>query len=145
MVFKSMLAGIAVAVMAAGPVLAADCQLPAEAQPGKAISSQCKACHTFDASKPKGPVGPNLHDVYGEKAGTQKEFKYSEAIQAANAKGLEWTDDKLVQYLADPKAFLTSVNGSELKNLMAFNLKDEGKRKDIVAFLKAIKGKPECN
>jgi cytochrome c len=146
MFFKSMVAGMAVAVIAAGSAFAAECTLPADAASGKTISNQCKTCHVFEADKPSRPTGPNLHDIYGDKAGTRKDFpKYSEAITAANAKGLVWSEDKIFAYLADPKAFFTAFNGTELKHGMFFSLKDEAKRKDVIAFLKAIKGKPECN
>jgi cytochrome c len=146
MFFKSMVSGLAVAVIAAGSAFAAECTLPADANDGKTVSNQCKSCHVFEADKPSRPTGPNLHDIYGDKAGTRKDFpKYSEAMQGANAKGLVWTEDKIFDYLADPKAFLTTVNGAELKHGMFFNLKDDAKRKSVIAFLKAIKGKPDCN
>ncbi|MDR3438779.1 hypothetical protein [Telmatospirillum sp.] len=146
MLLKSMMAGLAVAVVAAGTAAAAECVLPADAQPGKAVSAQCKSCHIFEADKPSRPTGPNLHDVFGRKAGTRADFpKYSEGMQGASAKGLVWTDDKIIEYLADPKAFLAKVNGADVKHAMFFQLKDEQKRKDMVAFLKAIKDKPECN
>ncbi|HLN24998.1 MAG TPA: cytochrome c family protein [Patescibacteria group bacterium] len=146
MFFKSMVAGMAVAVIAAGSAFAAECTLSADATDGKTISNQCKTCHVFEADKPSRPTGPNLHDIFDDKAGTRKDFpKYSEAITAANAKGLVWTEDKLFAYLADPKAFFTAYNGAELKHGMFFSLKDDAKRKDVIAFLKAIKGKSECN
>ncbi|HVI49934.1 MAG TPA: hypothetical protein VM661_01845 [Candidatus Sulfotelmatobacter sp.] len=147
MFFKSMLTGIAVAVVAAGSAFAADCSLPADAQNGKTVSNQCKSCHVFEADKPSRPTGPNLHDVFGEKAGTRKDYpSYSPAVSAASAKGLVWTEDKLSDYLADPKAFLAAVTGNpDLKHGMYFNVKDDQKRKDVIAFLKAIKGKAECN
>jgi len=146
MFFKSMLSGIAVAIVAAGSAYA-DCTLPADATNGKMVSNQCKSCHVFEADKPSRPTGPNLHDVYGEKAGTRKDFpSYSPAIIAANVKGLTWTDDKLDAYLTDPKAFLAAVTGNpDLKHGMYFNVKDDQKRKDVISFLKAIKGKAECN
>ena len=146
MLFKSMMTGMVVAMIAAGSAFAAECTLPADAANGKIVSNQCKSCHVFEADKPSRPTGPNLHDIYGDKAGSRKDFpKYSEAMTAANAKGLVWTDDKIFAYLADPKAFLTAVNGSEMKHGMFFNLKDDEKRKDVIAFLKAIRGKSECN
>ena len=146
MFFKSMAAGLAVAVIAAGSAAAAECTLPADAQAGKTVSNQCKSCHIFEADKPSRPTGPNLHDVFGRKAGTRTDFaKYSEGMQGASAKGLIWTEDKILDYLTDPKAFLAKVNGAEVKHAMFFQLKDEQKRKDLIAFLKAIKDKPECN
>lgn len=146
MFVKSMVAGMAVALIAAGSALAAECSLPPDAQAGKTVSNQCKSCHEFQADKPSRPTAPNIHDIYGEKAGQRKDFtKYSEGMQGAAANGLVWTDANIMEYLADPKVFLAKVNGKDVKHAMFFNLKDEQKRKDMIAFLKAIKGKPECN
>jgi cytochrome c len=145
MFLKSMVAGLAVAIIAVGSAAAADCTLPADAQAGKTVSNMCKACHVFDASKAS-TVGPNLHDVFGRKAGTRSDFtKYSDGMKGASAKGLVWTDDKIFEYLADPKAYLTKVNGADAKAAMVFTLKDEQKRKDVINFLKAIKDQPACN
>lgn len=147
MIFKSMLTGLAVALVSFGAASAAECTLPADAQNGKMVSNQCKSCHVFEADKPSRPTGPNLHDVFGDKAGIRKDYpSFSPAIAAASAKGLTWTEDKLNDYLTDPKAFLAAVTGNpDLKHGMYFNVKDEQKRKDVIAFLKAIKGKAECN
>ena len=146
MLFKTFMAGLALATLAAGSAVAAECSLPAEAQAGKAVSNQCKSCHVFDANKPSLPAAPNIHDIFGDKAGTRKDFPgYSEGMQGATAKGLVWTEANLIEYIGDPKAFLSKINGVDVKHKMFFSLKDEQKRKDVVAFLKAIKGKPECN
>lgn len=139
------IASIAGALLA-GSAFAADCALPADAQPGKSVSNQCKACHVLDADKPSRATGPNLHDVYGWVAGSRSDFQnYSEGMKGAHDKGITWDDDNLFQYIGDPKAFLDKVNGKEVKHAMFFQIKDEQKRKDVIAFLKAIKGKPECN
>ena len=83
---------------------------------------------------------------FGRKAGTRSDFtKYSDGMKGASAKGLVWTDDKIFEYLADPKAYLTKVNGADAKAAMVFTLKDEQKRKDVINFLKAIKDQPACN
>jgi cytochrome c len=146
MVFKPMIVGMAIVVIAAGSAFAAECSLPADAQAGKTVSNQCKSCHVLEAGKPSRPTGPNIHDIYGDKAGGRSDFaKYSEGMQGAAAKGLVWTDANLFEYLNDPKVFLDKVNGHDVKHAMFFSLKDEQKRKDMIAFLKAIKGKPECN
>jgi cytochrome c len=146
MFLKSLAAGLTVAIVTAGAVSAAECSLPAEAQAGKAVSNQCKSCHVFEADKPSRPTAPNIHDVYGATPASRKDFpKYSEGMLGAAAKNATWTDAALTEYLGDPKAYLTKVNGGDVKHAMFFQLKDEQKRKDIVAFLKAIKGHPECN
>jgi cytochrome c len=145
MIIRSLAAAAALLCMAAVPALA-DCALPADAVPGKSVSNVCKACHVFEADKPSRATGPNLHDVYGSPAAGRDDFKaYSEGMTGAKAKGVVWSDDTLFDYIGDPKGFLDKVNGGEVKHAMLFQLRDDQKRKDIIAFLKAIKGKPECN
>jgi len=135
----------AVTLLSAAPAFA-DCALPADAQAGKTATAVCKACHVFEADKPSRATGPNLHDVYGATAGSRADFaKYSEGMLGAKAKGTVWNDDTLFAYIGDPKAFLDQVNGKEMAHAMAFKLADEQKRKSVIAFLKEIKGKAECN
>jgi cytochrome c len=111
---------------------AADCPTP------PALSA-CKACHALEPGKPSRVTGPNLTGVPGQPAMHSADFKgYSPAMKAAQAKGLIWTDDNLMAYIADPKGFLTQFNGEALKNAMAFQLKDEAKRKAAVEGLKTI-------
>jgi cytochrome c len=146
MIRYTMVAGTVLAVLAFAAPALADCALPPEAAPGKTVSAVCKACHVLEADKPSKTTGPNLHEVYGSPAGSRDDFKtYSEGMLGAKAKGTTWTDDNLFAYIGDPKGFLDTVNGKEVKHGMLFMLKDEQKRKDLIAFLKAIKGKPECN
>ncbi len=142
---KSMALGSALMTAILGGTAAADCVLPAEAQAGKADAILCKTCHEFDAAKPSKTTAPNLHDVFGSTAASRKDFKYSEAMRAASDKDLVWTDTTLFDYLADPKVFLTTFNGAEYEHLMKFRVVDEQKRRDVIAYLKAIKGKPACN
>ncbi len=124
----------------------ADCTLAPDAQAGKSAANACRACHVFEADKPSRVTGPNLHDVYGSTAGSRADFtRYSEGMLGAKAKGISWNDETLSDYLTDPKAFLDKTNGKDVPHNMAFKLADEQKRKDVVAFLKAIKGKAECN
>jgi cytochrome c len=146
MFLKSLLAGLAAAAVITGAASAAECVLPADAQAGKAVSNQCKSCHVFEADKPSRPTAPNIHDVFGSVPASRKDFpKYSEGMMGAAAKNAVWTEAALTEYIADPKAYLAKVNGADVKHAMFFQLKDEQKRKDVVAFLKAIKGHPECN
>lgn len=140
------IAAAAAAILLGALPAYADCALPADAQAGKTVTAVCKACHVFEADKPSRATGPNLHDVYGATAGSRADFaKYSEGMLGAKEKGTVWNDDTLFAYIGDPKAFLDKVNGKELAHAMAFKLADEQKRKDVIAFLKAIKGKAECN
>lgn len=110
----------------------ADCPIPPSL-------NQCKACHSVEPGKPSRATGPSLVGVPGEAAMHAADFKgYSEAMKAAQGKGLTWSDENLMNYLADPKAFLAGFNGAPMKNAMMFQLKDEAKRKAAVEGLKTI-------
>lgn len=143
--FKSLLAGLTAAALSAGAVSAAECTLSPEAQSGQAVSKQCMSCHIFQADAPSRPTAPNIHEVFGAMPAGRKDFAYSEGMIGASAKGAAWTEAALFDYLADPKAYLNKINGAEVKHKMYYQLKDEQKRRDVIAFLKAIKGKAECN
>lgn len=136
---KSLVAGLALAMAFAGSAFASECKFEGDAAAGKTAANACKGCHLFDAGKPSRPTGPNLSGVYGTKAGTVADFtKYSDAMKAASAK-VTWDDKSLDAYIADPKAFLASVNGQDLKHAMIFQEKNDDKRKNVVAYLKALK------
>lgn len=131
---KSIPMGLATGLLLVSGIGAAmaDCPTP----PGLAA---CKACHVLEPGKPSRATGPNLVGVHGQPAMHATDFKgYSEGIKAAQAKGLTWTDENLMKYLLDPKAFLNEFNGEAVKNAMAFRIKDEAKRQAAVDGLKTI-------
>ncbi len=138
MSFKSILAGLTLAVAFTGSAVAAECNFTGDAAEGLKVSNQCKSCHIFEAGKPSRPTGPNLAAVAGAKAGSTDYAKYSEGMKAAAGKGLVWDEAKIAAYVQDPKAFLTSVNGSEMKHGMFFQLKDAAKAKQVAAYLGAL-------
>jgi cytochrome c len=126
------LAGVVVVAGLTGTAAVADCPTPAGLTP-------CKTCHVLEPGKPSRGTGPNIVGIPGQKALHAADFKgYSEAMKAASAKGLTWTDDNLMAYIADPKGFLASFNGQALKNAMTYQQKDEAKRKAAVEGLKTI-------
>ncbi|WP_374307516.1 cytochrome c family protein [Dongia sp.] len=101
--------------------------------------NQCKTCHALEPGKPSRATGPSLHGIPGQAAMHSADFKgYSEAMKAAQAKGLTWSDENIFNYLADPKAFLNGLNGQPLKNAMMFQMKDETKRKAAIEGLKTM-------
>lgn len=97
---------------------------------GKTTFALCRSCHTLTPGGPNS-TGPNLHGVFGRTAGTQEGFKYSDAVRNA---GFKWDAEKLDAWLANPKTFLPG-------NRMTFvGLKDEQKRRDLIAYLKVETG-----
>lgn len=105
---------------AATPVRAADLGA------GQKIFARCRICHTTAAGAPS-TVGPNLHGLFGRKAGSLPGFDYSPAMKAS---GVTWNADTLTKYLRDPRGFIPG-------NRMAFpGIENDAELADLVAYLK---------
>jgi cytochrome c len=97
---------------------------------GKSKLNLCRSCHTFTDGGPNG-VGPNLYRVFGRKAGSKPNFKYSDAVKKA---GFYWDADHLDQWLTKPKDFIPGTK-------MTFQgLPDANDRRDLIAYLKVLTG-----
>lgn len=97
---------------------------------GKQKFGMCRSCHTI---VPGGAnmTGPNLHGVFGRKAGEVASYKYSDAVKNA---GFVWDADHLDKWLAEPRTFLPGTK-------MSFaGLKDPKDRVDLIAYLKVETG-----
>ena len=109
-----------IGIIQTGPACAAD------AAAGKSLFARCQMCHTLD---PNGPtmLGPNLHGLFGRKAGSLPGFNYSAAMKES---GVVWDDGTLAKYLRDPKHFIPG-------NHMAFpGLTSDAELADLLAYLK---------
>lgn len=97
-----------------------------DAEKGKRLFNRCKACHNLTAAgRPR--MGPNLDNLFGRAAGSSEGYKYSKALAEAD---FVWTESKVDEWLAKPKAFLPG-------NKMAFaGLRKEQDRKDLMAYLR---------
>ena len=69
----------------------------------------CRFCHTVEAGGPH-LVGPNLHLIFGQRAGTVPNFTYSTALSDAGRKGLVWTDERIAWFIADPQKHLPGTS-----------------------------------
>lgn len=95
---------------------------------GETLFRACKACHQIGAGATH-RVGPHLNDLNGRTAGQLGGFRYSDAMQAAGADGLIWTDKTLDAFLEAPKSYIP-------KTKMSYRgMKDAKDRADLVAYL----------
>jgi cytochrome c len=79
-------------------VRAADCNM---AEGAKLFQEQqCAGCHTFVADD-FDKSGPNLHGVFGRKAGTATFADYSDALKKS---GVAWDGPALDRWIANPAA-----------------------------------------
>jgi cytochrome c len=110
---------VAVTLAAAGTARA-----DGDAARGEKKFEECAACHKIEPGE--NTVGPSLHGVFGRKAGTLADFRYSPALKRS---GITWTAQTLDAYLADPQKAIPA-------NRMPYaGLADAGDRADLIAYL----------
>jgi cytochrome c len=99
--------------------------LPPSAERGAELWAKCRACHTVEKGG-RNIVGPNLHGVFGRRAGVLPNYNYSPAMRNA---GLVWNDETLDKYLA---ATVDYLPGTKMYGGLA--IKQD--RLDLIAWLK---------
>ena len=96
----------------------------ADTEAGQKAFAKCKICHAVEAGG-RNTAGPNLHGIFGRKAGTLDGFSYSAAMKNS---GIVWDDESMAKYLRDPRgsmpgnkmAFPGVKNDEEMANLLAY-------------------------
>ena len=116
---KSM--SVAAAVLIAATRLAC---ADGDAARGEKRFEECVACHALE--KGKESVGPDLHGVFGRKAGEVGDFRYSPALKRS---GIVWSEQTVDTFIADPQAVIPG-------NRMPFaGIPDASARADLIAYL----------
>ncbi len=120
---------IILAGMVAGPVLGQS------VDNGEKTFKRCASCHKVGPDAKNG-VGPVLTGVVDRAAGSFEGYRYSKSMRAAGAAGLVWSQENIVEYIANPTAFLrVFLDDKKAKAKMTFKLKAEDDRRDVVAYL----------
>lgn len=103
---------------------------PPSLERGAELWGKCRACHTIE---PKGRniVGPRLHGIFGRKAGSVADYRYSEVMKKS---AVVWTEQTLDAYLAATQDFMPG-------NKMYGGLAIAQDRVDLIAWLKQAAGK----
>lgn len=113
-----------------------------DAANGEKLFKRCASCHMVGEGA-KNKVGPVLNDLFGRTAGGLEGYKYGPSIVAAGEAGLVWNADEVFEYLADPRKYLRAkLEDKKAKSKMAFKLKKEDDRKDVIAYLMQFSSAP---
>ena len=78
-----------------------------DAARGEKKFEECAACHKIAPGEDN--VGPSLHGVFGRKAGTLADFRYSPALKRS---AITWTPQTMDEFVADPQ----KIEDSEVSN-----------------------------
>lgn len=105
--------------------LASEPWVSADPASGARLAQMCRACHTLGAGEPA-LLGPNLHGMFGRRAGSIPGYDYSQALRQAD---FTWTPRALDAWLARPAQFLPG-------NRMTFaGVTDPADRANLIAYL----------
>ncbi len=102
---------------------------------GEKIYRECKRCHQIGAEA-KHRIGPHLNGIFGRKAASHEQFRYSKALVRAGEGGLEWHADTLDAFLENPRDVASGTRMSYP------GLKDAQDRIDLIAYLRTFSDNP---
>ena len=128
-------AGSAAPAAPAGPEPIAGLMANASADAGKAKTTQCAACHSFDKGGPN-RIGPNLWGVVNSPIAEDRGgFAFSSAL-SAKGKGQTWTLDNLNAWLWKPQTF---ASGTKMTFIGLPKAED---RANVIAYLNSQSDSP---
>ena len=91
------------------------------------FNNACRTCHTVKDGDNR--LGPNLHALIGRKAGSLKNYGYSESMAKS---GVTWDKATLDRFIANPDAV---VSGNNMKPYGGLSSAQD--RAKIIAYLEA--------
>jgi cytochrome c2 len=103
------------------------CAQQGDAARGEQKFVECAACHSIE--KGVNNVGPTLAGIFGRKAGTLADYRYSASMRKS---GITWTPQTLDQYIADPQ------NRIPANRMPYAGLPDAAARADLIAYLEKV-------
>jgi cytochrome c len=124
------LAAAALALIA-GTATAAGTAQAGDAKAGEAIYSRCLACNTLAYDR----TGPRHCGLFGRRAGSVRDFAYSDAMKRSS---IVWNEKSLDRFLANP---LTAVPGTAMGYA---GVADPKERADLIAYLKRASVSEQC-
>ena len=98
-----------------------------DASAGKAVFTQCTACHAYKPGA-VGVAAPNLYGVVGRKAASTQ-FSYSAALKASK---LTWDKATLNTFLKGPSKLVPGTR-------MAVAITNDTQRANLIAYLATLK------
>lgn len=102
-----------------------------DAAEGQKQFRQCASCHMIGEDA-RNRVGPVLNGIFGAKAASVPDFRYSAALVAAGEENRIWDEASLDAFLADPRGYLPG-------NRMSFRgLSKAEDRQNMIAYLRSI-------
>ena len=116
---------------AAGGSAYADLLAQADAEAGKKVFNQCRACHKVEDGA--NGVGPHLHAVVGREIASVDAYSYSDAL--ASMDGV-WDLETLMAWLENPNKFAAG-------NKMMMAYPDAQDRINVITWLNEVNGDPQ--
>jgi cytochrome c len=112
----------ACAVLVAAQAVISETALADAARGKQLYESRCIGCHSIDTNR----VGPAHHGVFGRKAGSVKDYEYSDALKKSK---VVWNDTTLDRWLTNPEQLIPDQK-------MGFSVPVAHDRADLIDYLK---------
>lgn len=101
----------------------------ADIEKGQEIfTTRCASCHHVGPSA-RAAFGPQLNAVFGRKAGSTADYRYSDAMKASS---VVWSDDTLRAFLQSPAKV---VPGTKMR---FWGMSNAGQLDDLLAYLRTF-------